>query len=1361
MKKASMRILSLVLSMAVMLSALVFAIPVSAETRDPNAEFMAGKYGLFLHYLASKNSDGTTEGWNQSVRSFNVNELAKTAHNVGASWVTLTLTQNDGKYCIPMPELEEMTGLSGLGTDRDLVNDLYAALSQYGIKLMLYWIPGAPAGFDDTATAIAAKLGATERTGEKKTGDWALNDATVDNMAQIMSAVSRRYGDKITGWWIDGCYDGETNFTAAYATQEAAALRAGNAQALVAFNAGTRYGDCRFAEESYTAGETCHYLRVKDDPFTNYSASGQYSSKGYQRHFLTFLGDNWGKSNCIYDTDALVRHSADNILAKGAAITFDVGVFNDGSIAPEQVNQLSALDQYIHRSMELALDFEDGYNPYIWTDNVTADWKSSKSTEYSELVHGEEALNGAYSLKIMPPAANTGRTDLVSGTASAAQSIWFKGNPVFSKTDFSAGLGIMLRLKIVDDTSGKSHNIKLNAMQSNLPVTRLSRGAFAYDTAGNKLNVTGGSSNTTLPAGFDGFVFFPLATAQSEHVTDTGRYDDYENYPENLVDFSKEFKMNIILNDATWSGQTVLLDDVRFYTGTEQSALCDMLRGLGYTSVVYKTQPAAYAFPINFEDCQAPVTTVNTTGNYRIRANESESWTWKDYFNLSGSAKLTAAPEQVLNGSLSYVIRSAVTPKETVTEKYDFARVETNYFKVSGVAALATSAITSSDYAYLKLRLKAPVTPDGSSLEMNVGIKQGNTDYGALGRGAKGYDTGYAAVSGVKESGFGNHGASFIVPSGFDGTVYLPIYNLRKNWVGVYANADAAKPDLTKEFQMNFTLVSSAWMGAELILDDIDVVYPSAGLPMNFEEASDPHITSLNNIYNGAEHRGDTASVSMAYGEEALNGNASVRLSIPTANNNSRAETDYVTVSGNPNYSSEDLMAVTGLWMRLKVTEPEGYTGGEHTMALTTMQGSKINQRFKSYVALYDSTGKRVDYNRGGNDPQGFKVPAGFDGFVFMPFVGLYSYSGWYGYVGSSDNSADFADFAEDWKFSLYFADKSWNGSTVLVDDIDYFSSEIYSNADEWKEVQGDASLLTGMDAAAWDTMRAAGYPIRRNPQPDSYSIPLDFENGEIPFASVKSYYSGNGSYPTVDENQDITAAAEALHGNASQKLHIPVSSSYTADKGYSFIRAESSRAVFDGIADTSKEILANATASYAYLKLRIKLPATADDSAYRVFFGFNQDGNDYTTVLKGSFGYTVGGRYVAISTEDLYTLIPSGFDGTLYIPLKNRMTFKNGNQQVRGGLEQAIDFDRSFTMQLSLYGGNWADVTMLLDDMEMEFNVPGDLNGDGRADADDLAALRRELLNGTGSYNVLMDVNGDSVVDIRDLVRLNELLLG
>lgn len=103
-------------------------------------------------------------------------------------------------------------------------------------------------------------------------------------------------------------------------------------------------------------------------------------------------------------------------------------------------------------------------------------------------------------------------------------------------------------------------------------------------------------------------------------------------------------------------------------------------------------------------------------------------------------------------------------------------------------------------------------------------------------------------------------------------------------------------------------------------------------------------------------------------------------------------------------------------------------------------------------------------------------------------------------------------------------------------------------------------------------------------------------------------------------------------------------------------------------------------------------------------------------------------------------------------------MYFSNANQQVRGTAENAIDFGQSFSMYLSLYGENWADTAMLIDDMEIEYSISGDINGDGYVNADDLAMLRRELLNGASDYNDKFDINGDHAVDIRDLVKLKKL---
>lgn len=57
------------------------------------------------------------------------------------------------------------------------------------------------------------------------------------------------------------------------------------------------------------------------------------------------------------------------------------------------------------------------------------------------------------------------------------------------------------------------------------------------------------------------------------------------------------------------------------------------------------------------------------------------------------------------------------------------------------------------------------------------------------------------------------------------------------------------------------------------------------------------------------------------------------------------------------------------------------------------------------------------------------------------------------------------------------------------------------------------------------------------------------------------------------------------------------------------------------------------------------------------------------------------------------------------------------------------------------------------------EAPMPGDGNGDGKIDAEDLIVLRQALLTDS-EYSEVLDANGDGVVDIRDLVRLKKYLV-
>lgn len=358
MKNLSKKTFSLLLSLV--LSAVLAAggITASAEKYDSNTDFIAGKYGVFLHYLLERQGGGQSlDGWNQAVNSFDVNGFAADMHDVGASWVTITLTQSSGYFPIPMPEMETLTGVK-CGTQRDLVKDLIDALDPYGIKVMLYWHPGLP----DNNTALAKALGAEFKQnqgdatiGQASSGNWMLSYTACKNVAGIAAALSERYGEKVVGWWFDGCYD-NVGFNDRLARLYGDAVRSGNPNTLVCFNNGTKFHDCRFEAENYSAGETGHPNSLETTAFTSYSVEDRWSDNGYQEHRLTFLGENWGLGGTIYDTETLAKHSYEAFLKNGAALSFDVAISADGKVNSEHLAQLRAIRDYVRSQPEIVIE---------------------------------------------------------------------------------------------------------------------------------------------------------------------------------------------------------------------------------------------------------------------------------------------------------------------------------------------------------------------------------------------------------------------------------------------------------------------------------------------------------------------------------------------------------------------------------------------------------------------------------------------------------------------------------------------------------------------------------------------------------------------------------------------------------------------------------------------------------------------------------------------------------------------------------------------------------------------------------------------------------------------------------------------
>ena len=192
------------------------------------------------------------------------------------------------------------------------------------------------------------------------------------NWEAVIREWSLRWGKSVSGWWIDGCYfadqvyrfDDEPNFASF-----ARALKAGNSEAIVAFNPGvrvpvivhTRYDD-------YTAGEVNLPKLAK----TIESCPGRWlecEGRKVQFHILSFLGKSWCRGDRPQLPDEQIVAYTRQVADKGGVITYDVPIQKSGLIPEPFVEQLRAIGAavVVKPAEPTSKPFEDG----------TFSWKAS------------------------------------------------------------------------------------------------------------------------------------------------------------------------------------------------------------------------------------------------------------------------------------------------------------------------------------------------------------------------------------------------------------------------------------------------------------------------------------------------------------------------------------------------------------------------------------------------------------------------------------------------------------------------------------------------------------------------------------------------------------------------------------------------------------------------------------------------------------------------------------------------------------------------------------------------------------------------------------------------------------------------
>lgn len=330
-----------------------------AGEKDKTAWF-AGKWGVMAHFLASP--AGTVpeaadpQDWFDQINNFDVDGLAEQLEEIGADYFIITVGQGAGYFLSPNSTYDQLLGPDiSRCPDRDLVMEMADALNPRGIKLIVY--TASELGWGDHKTREALEM--TSHHNDHRMGlrekdvpnDWHANRKGqikyLGHWIEIHKEWSQRWGDKVAGWWVDGCYQKDIRFPEDQPPNLETmkeALLTGNPNSIVAFNGGKAVR-VNSKHEDYTAGEVSDISRdFPENPVTWFEKDGHK----LRLHVLTYLGEHWGSGSPRF-TDDEAADFARSITAAGGFVSFDIPPQKNGLIPEAFIQQLKHIGQAIEK----------------------------------------------------------------------------------------------------------------------------------------------------------------------------------------------------------------------------------------------------------------------------------------------------------------------------------------------------------------------------------------------------------------------------------------------------------------------------------------------------------------------------------------------------------------------------------------------------------------------------------------------------------------------------------------------------------------------------------------------------------------------------------------------------------------------------------------------------------------------------------------------------------------------------------------------------------------------------------------------------------------------------------------------------
>lgn len=762
----------------------------------------------------------------------------------------------------------------------------------------------------------------------------------------------------------------------------------------------------------------------------------------------------------------------------------------------------------------------------------------------------------------------------------------------FNKAYFSTVTGIMMRIKINESASNTTpHSFYLYCNQSGVSkATHLARNAVLYNADGTVCSSgTGGSMSTTIPARFDGFIFLPFADAQSENVTIPGSYDNFNVYPENLVNFANPYTMQLKFNDASWTGTSVDIDSMNVYSGS------DYVKSI--VSCGYKfQQPSAYPLPVNFDEGYTPFSLqyINSTSNGYTIVNDSITYPVDESNSLSGGSY---AHFNIQQGTI---------------------RTDTNTVNMAGIAGFSKTDFSKVTGIMLRIRINEAAGNTTAHKFLIYCNQSGVSRATYLANSAVFYNAdGTVCSSGTSSN------LSSSIPANFNGYIFFPFASARSETVttpGYYDNYQTypnSMVNFANPYSLQFKFNDASLIGNSVDIDSISVYsgtdyvdainsygykfqQPSAyKLPITFDEGYTPFaLQEINSATCGSGYTITDGTVNYVT-DGALNGTTSVQF--PISNADIRAETKNTAMAGISGFSKTNFSSITGIMMRIKIVENSSNTTAHNLRLFFSQSGVEKNTILCNGASAYDLNGNQVSVV---SNAEQLLLPASFNGYIFLPFNQAHSEKvttpGSYDMYSTYPQSM--VDFSNNFSMSIKFADASWQNKMVYMDDI-----YVYSGTDNVSSLN---SII--------------------NP---TYSLPLNLDGGKKPFvgklnaatdaASGKYFTGGTLSYTT-----------NALHqGGTAIKMQVP--------------NVIGKQSVY-----TSTAMIQNTNmSSYTGIVMRIKTNARKSASVY-ISMDKSSGGPDlgYESKLFDTTGTEVD--HPRDNAMWYGCSLPNSFDGYIFIPL-------------------------------------------------------------------------------------------------------------